>query len=447
MFTRSLAAAAAGLLLAAAPCAAQDLIPKAPPQERAVVITNAAIHTVSGDVIGNGTIWFQDGVIQAIGAPGARIRLPRDAERIDASGKHVYPGLISANTGLGLVEVNSVRATVDMAEVGGVTPEVRAAVAVNPDSTLIPVARRNGVLVAGVTPMGGPIPGRASVIRLDGWTWETMAIEDDAGLVVNWPRLRPISAWWMDQSEEEQRKEAQENLERIKEAFRAARAYLEAKEADPSIKTDIRWEAMRGVLSGEKPVFIAAQEYEQIQSAVSWATDQGLNPVIVGGRDSHLLTDFLKAHDVPVVITATHRTPRRRDSAYNEPFRLPALLEQAGVQWALASSGGGFGAANERNLPYQAGTAVAHGLSREAAIRGITLAPARILGVDDRLGSLEEGKAATLIVTTGDPLEFTTDVELAFIDGRRVDLRSKQTELRDKYREKYRQLDLIEKDE
>lgn len=434
-----------GAIAVAAAAPAQDLTHTAPAQRRPVVIEGATIHTVSDGVIEDGTVWFADGEIREVLPAGRQPELPDspDPEHIDADGLHVYPGLISANTALGLTEISAVRATRDFAETGGITPEVRAAVAVNPDSTLIPVARRNGILVAGVRPSSGAIPGRASVMQLEGWTWEDMAIDDAAGLVVNWPRMRPIDAWWMDQSEQEQRKEAKENVRRIKEAFADARSYYKAKRDDPTIPTDVRWEAMRAAIKGEKPVFIQAQEYEQIQSAVSWANDEGLNAVIVGGRDAPLAADLLKRHDIPVMLTGTHRTPSRRDAAHDRPFRLPKMLEDAGLQWCLASSGGSFGAANERNLPYHAASAVAHGLSHKAAVRSITLSAARILGVADRLGSIEPGKNATLMITTGSPLEFTTDIERAFISGRDIDLSNKQTKLRDKYRAKYHQLGLI----
>lgn len=419
---------------------AQDLGMKAKPQDKPILITGATVHPVSSPAIENGVVMFDAGKLTIIGPASVldTVRLSDSVVRIDATGKHVYPGLIGANTLTGLVEIGAARATIDYAETGDITPEVRAAVAVNPDSTIIPVTRLNGVLTVGVLPIGGAIPGRASVIRMDGWTWEDLAVKADAGLIVNWPNLRPIRAWWMEKSEEDQIADNRKALAVIEESFDAASAYIAAREVDSSIPTDLRWEAMRGVLQKGDPVFIRANELEQIQSAVSFASKRDLNIVIVGGRDAPLCADLLKLHAVPVMVTGTHHMPRRRDSAYDEAFTLPKRLQDAGVSWCFASNGGAFETPNERNLPYQAATAVAYGLGVDDAIRSITLSAAEVLEVDDELGSLDAGKNATLIITSGNPLEITSKVERAFIDGREIDLTSKQTILAEKYREKYR---------
>jgi len=421
---------------------AQDLIPKAAKQSRPIVIENAQIHTVSHGEISRGGLLIVDGLIDRIwkGAAPDLGAAYANAERIDAEGLRCYPGLIGANTTTGLVEISAVRATRDYDEVGDATPEVRAAVSVNPDSTIIPVTRLNGVLTVGVLPTGGLVPGRASLMRLDGWTWEDMTIDDDMGLVINWPNRRTSNAPWMRDSEEEQRKNNQKRLDEITELFAQARAYAAAREADPTVETDIRLDAMAGVLSGETPALISASELEQIESAALWAREQGVRAVIVGGRDSWLCADLLKRLDIPVIVTGTHRTPRRRDSAFDAAFTLPMKLEQAGVKWCLATSGGAFQTPHERNLPYHAATAVAYGLDHDAAIRAITLSPAEILGAGDTLGSIDKGKSATLILTDGDPLEQTSRIHLALIDGRRIELASKQTELNEKYREKSDQL-------
>jgi imidazolonepropionase-like amidohydrolase len=266
-----------------------------------------------------------------------------------------------------------------------------------------------------------------------------MTVLGDGGLLINWPNVRPTNAWWMNQSEEEQLKRSREAVQAIDEAFSGAEAYFAARESDGATLYSLRFDAMGPALRGETPVYISAQELDQIRSAVTWATDRGLKPIIVGGRDAHLCTNFLKRHDVGVIVTGTLRMPRRSDAAYDEAFTLPAALEGAGVKWCLAGTGG---SSNDRNLPYHAAMAVAYGLDHDAALRSITLSAAELLGVGDRLGSIEKGKDATLIVTTGDPLEIATQVELAFIDGRRIDLSNKQTDLAKKYREKYRQLGL-----
>lgn len=437
-----LTAAAVIALGACSVAPAQDLLPKAPRQDRPIVIENAQIHTVSHGDIPLGGLLVVDGVIDRIWSGKTPDLGPgfANAERLDADGLRCYPGMIGANTTTGLVEISAVRATLDYDEVGDMTPEVRAAVSINPDSTIIPVTRLNGVLTVGVLPSGGLVPGRASLVRLDGWTWEDMTINDDMGLVINWPNMRTINSPRMRTSEEDQIKNRDRNIEQISELFARARAYFAARAADPTISEDIRLDAMAGVCSGRTPALISANELEQIEAAALWADENNVRAVIVGGRDSWLCADLLKRLDIPVIITGTHKTPRRRDSDFDESYTLPSKLEAAGVRWCLASSGGAFETPHERNLPYQAATAVAYGLDRDAAIRAITLSPAEILGADGTLGSIDKGKAATLLLTDGDPLEQTTRIHLALIDGRRIELASKQTELNEKYREKYEQL-------
>lgn len=438
---KALNAFALGLATMSSLVCAQDLGLKSPPQNEPIVIRNASVFPVSGAPIERGFVLFVDGKIRQVGREGDALRLPERvvAREIDALGKRVYPGLISGVTTLGLSEISSVRATQDATEIGDVTPEVRASVAVNPDSTHHPVTRSNGVLIAGVSPSGGVIPGRASVMQLDGWTWEDMTVLDDAGLVVSWPNVRPIRSRWIERSDEEQQKQIKERLDRIEDAFSGAEAYFAARKADASLPRSVRWDAFGPSLRGERPVFIQAQELEQIQSAVTWAAKRSLRVILVGGRDAPLVAELLKKHNVAVMVTGTHRMPRRSDANYDEAYTLPVEMEASGLKWAL-STGGLTGFGNDRNLPYHAAMAVAHGLSNEAALRSITLSVAELLGVSDRVGSLEEGKDATLFIADGDPLEVTTKVEAAFIQGRQIDLSNKQTQLADKYREKYRQL-------
>ncbi len=434
---------------------AQDLLPKAAPQTQPILITGrdgsptrppASQSQIGAVLLSSKNI--ETGYVTFLPTnhplrPGRTNPRQNNLEVIDAAGLHVYPGLIGANTVTGLVEIASVDVTVDTNEQGTITPEARAIAAVNPDSTLIPVTRAAGILTTGVMPSGGVVPGRAAVISMDGWTWEDMAVSGDAGLIIAWPNLLPRTAWWITKSVDEQKAESKENRQRIIDLFDAATAYHAARAADPTIPTDLRYEAMRPSLTGEKPVFVQAQELEQIMDAVSVCASRGMNVVIVGGRDSHLCTDHLKAHNATVMITGTHRLPRRSDSYYDEPFTLPAKLEAAGVTWCLATAGGSVQPPHERQLPYHAATAVAYGLDHDAALRSITLSAAEVLGVANQLGSLEPGKRATLIITTGDPLEITTEITAAYIDGKSIDLRSKHTELYKKYREKYKQLGII----
>ncbi|MBY0308316.1 MAG: amidohydrolase family protein, partial [Phycisphaerales bacterium] len=367
---------------------------------------------------------------------------------IDARGKHVYPGLIAPYTHLGLNEIGSVRPSRDIDETGGVTPEVRASVAVNPDSWLLPVTRANGVLLAGVFPTGDTIPGRAGVIRLDGWTSEEMAASTDAGLVVEWPLMRVVRAPWMDRPEEEQLKDIRAGLERVRETFKTAAAYCaQPKPATP----DVRWEAMRAVFADaaaadgqrpQKPVFVLANDYDQIVAAVELKRRHGLKMVVVGGLEAPRCAKLLKDEDVPVIVTNVMTTPRHDDSAYDENYGLPARLHKAGVRFAIAT---GDETPHERNLPYAAAMAAAHGLDPDQALRAVTLSAAEILGVADRYGSIDQGKSATLLVTDGNPLEVGTVIEKAYIDERLIDLSTKQTALAAKYRERYRQMKEAEK--
>ncbi|MBX3382746.1 MAG: amidohydrolase family protein [Phycisphaeraceae bacterium] len=441
----SIIAAAASLLISASH--GQDLTIKAPPQRAPIAIINAAIHPVGRDEIGHGYIVFDKGVITDIGQ-GEAPSLPDGTEVIDAQGLRVYPGLFSPWTQLGLTEIQSVLPSTDLSENGRVTPEARAVTAVNPDSTLIPVTRSNGVLSALIFPSGGLVSGQASVIRLEGWTNTEMTVEPSAGVVVSWPNMRTVRAWWMDQSDEDQQRTIRRDIDLLDQVFETARAYALAKEAEPATPTDLRWEAMRPVfgtrtVTGEtsppsRPVYVRANDTEQITAAVAFGEKHALRLVIVGGRDADQCRAILKERDIPVIVMGTHVLPKRDDSAYDEPFTLPARLHAAGLRFSIAHTDD---TAHERNLPYNAATAVAYGLDHDTALRSITQWSAEIAGVGDRLGTLDVGKHATLIITNGSPLEITTRISAAYIDGRRIDLTNKHTHLAEKYRERYRQQD------
>jgi imidazolonepropionase-like amidohydrolase len=399
---------------------AQDLTIKAKTQRHPILLHNGVIHTVSGPVLSGGSVLLHKGKIVAVSPKNKKPRLPAGTQSIDLKGSHVYPGLVTVHTSLGLAEIGSVPMSIDTTEVGDITPEVRANIAVNPDSTAIPVARSNGILTAGVFPSGGLLAGRVSAMTTDGWTWEDMTILDDAGLAVRWPRGN-----------------LEASVKRLDEVFAKARAWHAAKKADPTVATDLRWQSMGRALTRASKVFVLVNDLDGITSAVQWGTRNKLDIVIVGGRDAVLCARLLKRHDVEVVLSGTHSTPKRRDSHYDERFVLPRQLQDAGVAWCLGS-GGRY--ANERNLPYQAASAVAFGLKEKDAIRSITLAPAETLGIADRVGSLRPGLDATLIITNGSPLDLTTVIERAFVQGRDVILHNKHRALAAKYRTKYRQL-------
>lgn len=421
-----------------------DQIP-AKPQDHPIALIGGTIHTVSGDVIENGTVLFVSGKITAV---GTGVELPEGTEQLDVSGKHVYPGMIAANTNLGLVEVGAVRASRDFAEVGDINPNVRAEAAINPDSELIPVTRANGVTLAISAPSGGLITGTSALIMLDGWTWETMTLKAPTGLHLRWPQMGVRRGRFFRARPEDQLKRRDESLQKIKAAFAEARAYLVAKEAEsttgiPYHDTDLRWEAMIKVLKKEVPVFVEANEIRQINAAVAWATSEDVNMVLIGGQDAWRVADLLKEKNIPVIVGGTLTTPLRRWEAYDTPFKNPLRLYEAGVKFCIAGTGGvSGGASNARNLPYNAAMAAAYGLPKDEALKSVTLYPAEILGVADRVGAIERGKDATLIVTDGDPLEIMTHVEQEFIQGRKIDLSSRHTQLYEKYKEKYERMGL-----
>jgi imidazolonepropionase-like amidohydrolase len=343
-----------------------------------------------------------------------------------------------------LQEIGAVRATRDVEETGDINPNARAKVALNADSELIPVARANGVLVAQSATSGGVITGTSVMWKLQGWNWEEMTIKEPAALHVNWPAMVNRTRGWWDEgpvkSDEDQKKEREKKLKQVRDAFDDAKAYMKAREAmavgGPRHEYDVRWEAMIPALKKQIPVFVAADEYLQIASALDFAKDEDLRLVIVGGRDAWRLADRLAAQKVPVVYDEVLSMPRRSWEPYDAAYTVPGKLFAAGVPFCIST--GTDDASNLRNLPYEAAMAAAFGLPKEEALKAVTLYPAQILGVADRLGSLEAGKDATLIVTDGDPLEIESHVKMAWISGEPVDLSSRHTRLYDKYRNRPR---------
>ncbi len=404
-------------------------------QDHPIAITNATIHPVSGPVIQRGSILFEKGKITGI---GVLTTFPEGTEIIDASGKYVYPGLVSPDTYIGLMEIGAVRASNDYTETGRINPGARAEVAFHPESEIIPVTRANGILTVMTAPRGGLISGTGAVMMMDGWTWEEMTLKAPSALYVNWPDMNINRSPNIRQTEEEQKKEREKNIAELTNAFADARAYMVARKAKVNgvtHETDVRWEAMIPVLEKKVPVVVWASDVQQINAAVAWAGKEDIRLIIGGGADAWRLADLLKSKDIPVLAGAIHRMPSRRHEAYDEPFVLPKKLHDAGIRFAIISRDE---APHERSLPYQAANAAAYGLPKEEALKAITLSPAQIFGVADRIGSLESGKDATLIVTSGDPLEIICNIEQAFIQGRKVDLTSRHTGLYEKYKEKYK---------
>ena len=421
-----------------------------PGEREDFALVGGTVHTVSGDVIDGGTVIVRDGRIEAVGGDLDPDGLPT----VDFAGKHVYPGLLDAATQIGLVEIGAVRASRDTNELGGVNPNAQAHVSVNPDSEIIPTTRANGVLLAHVHPGGGDlIAGQSAVMMMDGWTYEDMTLDAPTGMVMSWPNLLPRTAWWVEETVEEQMKQTAEQLQRIEELFDEAERYKLAREAaglsthatsrpaavDPQPAGpayDAKLEAMVPLLDGEVPAMIFADEASQIEATVAFAKRRGLKLVILGGGDAGKVADLLAAADVPVILDGTHRLPRGRDGDLDEAAKLPAILKEKGIAFAIA---GNREPSFARNLPYHAAAAVPFGLTPDEAVASVTLWPAQILGVADRVGSLEAGKDATLFVADGDILEVPTHVTHAWIAGRRVDLSSRHTRLYEKYKRRHGQ--------
>lgn len=433
MKKRILINACAALALVSSFAMAHDYTP-APPQNHPVLLKGGDLYTVSQGVMTATDLLFEKGRITQI---GKNLSAPADANIIDVSGKRVYPGLIAPETSIGLIEIGAVDATNDLDELGGITPEVRSHIAYNPDSEIIPTVRLAGITTAVVAPRGSLVRGISCLMNMDGWTKEDAAEIMELGLHVGWPRSSINTAWWESRTPEEQKKQQAKNRKELTDLFDGAREYATAKDAGTVEKLDIRWESMLPAIRGEMPVFIVAQDYRQIDQALVFAEKYGLKIVIVGGAESWRLTERLVRQNVPVVLRRTHSMPYRQDYDYDMAFKVPRLLEEAGVKYCFSNITGGTSSWDTRSLPFQAGQAVAFGLSAESALRGVTLSTAEILGVADDLGSLDVGKRATIIVSEGDVLDqLTNRVVYEFIQGRPVDLNSRHKELFEKYKSK-----------
>ena len=410
-----------------------------------LVLEGGTVHTLTGEAF-VGRVVISEGLVKAVG-PDAEA--PVGSGAVLVQGLHVYPGMFDALGQIGLVEVGAVAATVDTSEIGQYNPHLMAATAIHPASEVIPVTRETGITQAVSAPQAGRdgvVTGQAALVYLDGWTVEEMAIDPSIAMVINWPAIRTrtfdfatfsVRETPFDEAEEE----ALDAQNELRDWLDAARHYRQATGSSGArSQRDLRLEALSQVLEGKKKVIMLASAKRDIEGAIEFAEEQDLEIVIAGGRDAWKVKDLLVEKGIPVILGRTQSLPAEEDDPYDQPFKNAAALHEAGVTIAFASgAGGGFGPGgphSARTLPFEAAMASAYGLPREEALRALTVYPARILGVDDKLGTIEEGKIANLIVTDGDPLEITTRVHHLVINGKLTSTDNRHRSLFVRYRDR-----------
>ncbi len=398
-------------------------------QSKAIALKGGTIHLGNGQVIENGVLVFDKGKIIAVGNAQTSTG---NAEVLDVTGKQVYPGLIAPNTRLGLDEVGAVKATQDSEETGSVNPNVRSLIAYNTDSEHIYVTRDNGVLIAQTVPEGGVMSGTSAVVQLDGWNWEDAAYRADDGIWINWPNMFSMGGFFNPGSvkKNEGRNEVLTMLDII---FKDAYGYAQLKNPIP---VNLKLASMKGLFDGSKTLFIRADYAKEIVEAVNFAKTHAIKKyVIVGASDAYMIIDFLKENNVAILLNSLHRLPGRSEEDVDMPYKLPFILHKAGILVGLSYEGVPY---NYRNLPFIAGQSASFGLTPEEALQLVTINNAQILGIESKTGTLETGKDANIVVSSGDLLDMrTNDVTEAFIQGRRLVLDNKQKRLYKRFREKY----------
>ncbi len=416
----------------------QNLIGKA----GTFAITNARIVTVSGAVIPNGTVVISNGKIVAV---GANVSVPSIAEKIDGTGLSVYPGMIDAGTNMGILEIGGgAEGTVDVGETGNINPNAKAILAVNPHTSHINVTRVNGITMTQTLPRGGLVLGQSAVINLNGSTQDEMAVVREYALVIDFPQISTFAGFNpftgprivdFDQAVKNRDKQVDE----LKEVFEKAMQYAKVKDASmknkslPAFKTDLKMEAMIPYLRGEKPVIFNAQRARDIRGVIKFVEEMKLKAIIYGGAEGWKEADGLKKNNISVIYDRIQSSPLRTDDPYDSLFEAPSKMQKAGIKFCISTGDNG---ANVRDLPYHAGLAAAYGLSKDDALKSVTLYPAQILGVGDMYGSIENGKVANLVVTDGDLLEVRTSIKHMFINGRKIPLTSRHTEFFDAYKDR-----------
>ncbi|MBN8685947.1 MAG: amidohydrolase family protein [Chitinophagales bacterium] len=430
------------LMIASVTSYAQANVLPAKAQKGVMYVKNATIHVGNGTVIENGTIVVRDGKIEKVGKD---IVIPADAaDVVDANGKQVYPGLILPVSTLGLVEISSIRASNDSREIGDLNPNVRSIVAYNTDSKVINTLRSNGILAANIVPQGNFLAGSSSVVQLDAWNWQDASLKTDGGMHLFMPSLMPRPSFGRGGGggrgaggpnagpESDPVKEGLQQLEKLKEFFREAKAYLAAPSHE---EVNLKFDAVKELLAKKQKFYVHANTVKQMLVALDFVKEFGFDLVIVGASESWQIADLLKQHNVSVVLQQMHSLPTTTDDDVDQPYKTAAILQKAGVVFAISDDDS---QTRGRNLAFNAGTAVTYGLDKEQALAAITLNAAKVMGVADKTGSIEAGKEANFVISSGDILDMSTsNVTDAFIQGRKVNLDDKQKQLNNRYEEKF----------
>jgi imidazolonepropionase-like amidohydrolase len=413
---------------------AQENIYPAKAQSKTIIINGGTVHVGNGKVIeNNGSIVIDNGKILSVGAAADA----KDATVINAAGKHIYPGLILSSTNLGLQEIGSgVRGSNDVNELGEMNPNVRSIVAYNSDSKITNTLRSNGILLANVVPQGQLVGGSSSTVQLDAWTWEDAAYNKDYGMHFYMPSLfnRPnrFAAFFGIQQPADPVKLGLEQIEKVKAFFREAKSY---QQQTAKTATNLKFEAVKGLFEKKQRLFIHCNIVKEMLVAIDFVKEFGFDVTLVGASECWQMADILKQHNISVILQQMHNLPTSDDDDVDQPFKTPAVLQKAGVLFAITDEDG---QTRGRNLPFNAGTAAAYGLSKEEALSAITLNAATILGIAGRTGSIEAGKDANIIISEGDILDMrSSKVTRAFIQGRDIDLNDKHKQLNERYKQKY----------
>ena len=375
-------------------------------QKRPILLRGGTLHTVTGDVLEEYDLLFAEGKIITI---DEQIQPSPETDVLEIYGKHVIPGFIAGYTRIGLTEISAVKQTNDHSEIGEINPNVRANVAYNPDSDLIPVTRSNGVLTVNSAPTSGRVAGQSSVMYMDGWTWEDATLKHPSALNLNWPSMRFNFRKDAKKKEKEQREGYKKAIREMDLLVRDVRAYHHRKnakerKAEHKQKSDLRLESMIPFIVFKEPIHIKANNVRQIEAAAKWSTKHDLNIVIVGGADAWRIPEVLVEKNIPVILLGVQNTPRRRFEPIHTPYKVPAMLQKAGVHFCISLDPGYPMDGHVRTLPDEAMRAASWGLTKDQALRAITLSAAEILGVDEKIGSLDLGKDATFFISDNEPL-------------------------------------------